>query len=214
MALKQQLTPQIDYIWLNDYTFDKNSLESIMISLGFSLKKEIQKLGNKLPPKNSLVYVVSYIFKIVEIKEEKLGFLRGKKYTISVSFIAEDQELAKKIEKETEHKPLGEFIDDYYAGYREIEGRNVKISILMSSIPEDIRDSSTMLDFCLVIMESILTYYIRVFGHYPSIGETLNNGTKVLVVIKEKYFFQADESKGETEDSLGFVVQFDYGGAN
>lgn len=55
-----------------------------------------------------------------------------------------------------------------------------------------------------------IDYYYKSFGHYPSTGEILSNGSDALVYIKKKYFLRADNLKGETQDRLGFIVELNY----
>jgi hypothetical protein len=210
MALTQKLTSNIDYTWLNDSTFQKGYSSMIMIGLGDKLRSELKKNGNKLPLENSLIYVQSYIFKVVEIKQEKGGLFSSGKATISLSFVAEDKEETEKIIQANEYKPEGQYINEQYVGYHEIAGRKVKIMFPLSCIPEQNRSQQHLMDMALSGTGSTIAYYYKVFGHYPSTGEILSNGSDALVHIKKKYFLRADNLKGETEDRLGFIVELNY----
>ena len=210
MALNQKLTPNINYIWLNDNTFQEGYSSMVMLGLGDCLRDVLQKNGNKLPPENTLIYVQSYIFKVVEIEKEKGGFFSNGKATISLSFVAEDKEKTEEITKENEYKPEGQYINEQYVGYQEIGGRRVKIMFPLSCIDEENRTSQALLDMALSGTGGTINYYYKTFGHYPSTGEILSNGSDALVYIKKKYFLRADSLKGETEDRLGFLVELNY----
>lgn len=210
MAQNQKLTPNINYIWLNDDTFQEGYSSMVMLSLGDSLRDIIKKNGNKIPPENSLIYVSSYIFKIVGIEKEKGGLFREGKATITVSFVAQDKEKAEEVAKEFEPKLNGKIINNQVEFYYEIGGRKVKIIFSLSCIPEDIRNEISSLNLALAGTGLTLEYYYKTFGHYPSTGEILSNGSDALVYIKKKYFFRANKLKGETQDRLGFVVEVNY----
>lgn len=163
-----------------------------------------------MPPENSLIYVQSYIFKVVEIKQEKGGFFSNGKATISLSFVAEDKEKTDEIVQENEYKPEGQYVNEQYVGYQEIAERKVKIMFPLSCIPEENRNQQHLMDMALSGTAGTINYYYKIFGHYPNVGEILSNGSDALVYIKKKYFLRADSLKGETEDRLGFIVELNY----
>jgi len=100
MASKKHLSGHTYYIWSNHNKFPKASATLIRLGLENSLREEIQKNGNKVPPKNSLFCVGVSIFEITEITKKSRGFFKKSEYTISVSFVAVNKEKLERIANE------------------------------------------------------------------------------------------------------------------